>query len=110
MRPATTGAVEAYLIHPLDPSLPEGTDGMGGELAATHEAICAASLEDHPTTAEIVADGRILLRVRLGSDESTAEIEHCVEALTAVATETTRLHRRLRETLRRWREGDRDER
>jgi hypothetical protein len=110
IRPSSTGAVIMFLMHPLDPALPDGVDGMAGELAATHKAICAAALTGMEANTEIIADGRVLLRLRISQDVFSSDIEQYVAALSEIATRTSSLHQQLRGTVRTWHDRYSDQR
>lgn len=102
VRPAPAGRVELVLTNPIDPSLPEGADGMAGDLAATHEAICRATLDVSGDDVRIVADGHLLAIASIDDETSVSTIERRVADLTAVAVETDRLHRTVRQIVRSW--------
>jgi hypothetical protein len=106
LRPTPAGSIELVLSNPLDPSLPEGIDGMAGELAAAHERICHSTCDASEEAVRIVADGHVVLILTIDSQTATSVVRRRTDELDHVATETDRLHRRLRETVRTWPDSD----
>lgn len=91
---------ELELLNPLDPGLSESGDGLGGQLVTAYGRIVGDTAA--ADALEPVDDPVIVVRARVPTSATGEDLRVLADDITAVATETTKLHEAVVRTISTW--------